>query len=144
MHRPFIAMFKEFKEFAFKGSLVDVAVAFVLGGATSAFIGSFLTNLITPWLGLLGGANFGNLFMVLKDGKTPGPYASLAAATESGAVVLSYGAFLDELVKFLVLMFVMFLLVKAANKFKKAEEAAPAGPTPSETLLTEIRDLLKK
>lgn len=136
-------MLKEFKEFAFKGNLAEVAVAFVTGAATAAFIDSFTKNLITPPIGLLGGANFENLFVVLKDGKTPGPYSTVAAAGDAGAVTLNYGLFLNEFVKFVIIMFVVFLIVKAVNKMKKEAPAAPAAPPAQEVLLTEIRDLLK-
>lgn len=139
-----MGMLKEFRDFAFKSNLLDVGIGFVIGAATTAFIGAFTANLVTPWLGLAGGANFGNLFMVLKGGKTAGAtYATPAAATADGAVVLTYGVFLDEFVKFLLLMIVMFLIVRTVNRFKKAEEAAPAEPPRTEVLLEEIRDALK-
>ncbi|MBL8060795.1 MAG: large conductance mechanosensitive channel protein MscL [Chthonomonas sp.] len=137
-------MLKEFREFALGGNLLDVGIGFVIGAATAAFVGSFTTNLVTPWLGLAGGGNMGSLFAVLKAGKSgAASYPTPAAATADGAVILPWGAFADEFVKFLLIMFVMFLIVKMANKFKKQEEAAPAGPTEVE-LLTEIRDALKK
>lgn len=137
-------MLKEFRDFAFKGNLLDVGIGFVIGGATAAFVGAFTSNLVTPWLGLAGGANMANLFAIIKPGKTGGPYPTQAAAAADGAVVLTYGAFLDEFIKFLLIMFVMFLIVRTINKFKKEEEAAPAAPSDEVVLLGEIRDLLKK
>ncbi len=137
-------MLREFKEFALKGNLIDIGIGFVIGAAATSFIDSFVKNIVTPWLGLAGGANFGNLFTVLKPGKAGGEYPTLAAAQADGAVVLSYGAFLDEFAKFLLLMLVMFFIVKAINKFKKAEAEAPAAPSDEVVLLGEIRDLLKK
>lgn len=139
-------MIKEFREFLFKGNLLEIAVAFVTGAATAAFIDSFIKNMITPLVAMVtGGSNFANMFVVIKDGKVAGPYNSLAAATEAGATTLNYGAFLDQLITFVVLMFVVFMIIKASNKFKKAQAAeAPAAPPAQEVLLAEIRDLLKK
>lgn len=134
-------MLKEFRDFVFSGNLLDVGLGFVMGAATAALVGSFTTNLITPWLGLASGANMGNMFAVLKPGKTGGKYPTLAAAQADGATILPWGLFVDDLVKFLLIMFVMFFVVRFANRFKK--EAPPAGPSEVD-LLTEIRDSLKK
>lgn len=139
-------MLKEFKDFLFKGNLIEIGIAFVVGGATAGFIDSFVKNLVSPWLALLGGSNFGNMFMVLKPGKAmPAEgYAGLEAALKDSAAVLSYGAFVDELVKFVFLMLVVFMIVKAVNKFKRAAaEEAPAAPPATEVLLAEIRDAIK-
>ena len=137
-------MLKEFKEFAFKGSLIDLATGVVIGGATTAFIDSFVKNIVTPPVGLVAGANFDNLFMVLKEGKTPGPYPTIDAAANAGAVTLNFGLFLNSLISFLILMFVVFMIIRGVNRFKKAEEAAPAAPSSTDVLLAEIRDLLRK
>jgi large conductance mechanosensitive channel len=137
-------MLKEFKDFLFKGNLIEIGIAFVVGAATTAFIDSFVKNIVTPWIGLVGGGNFGNLFTVLKPGKTGGPYTTLEAAGTDGAVVLSWGSFLDQTFTFVVLMFAVFMIVKAVNKFKKAAEEAPAAPAADIVLLTEIRDALRK
>jgi large conductance mechanosensitive channel len=140
-------MFKEFKEFALKGNLVDMAVGLTLGAAFGAFAGSFVADIFSPPLGLLlGGVDFGNMFIVLREGvKAVGPYESLAKAKEAGAVVVSYGQFLNAAINFLIVAFAMFMVVKAMNTMKKKEAAAPPpGPTPDQKLLTEIRDLLKQ
>jgi large conductance mechanosensitive channel len=138
-------MLKEFKAFLFSGNLIEIGIAFVVGGATAAFIGSFVTNMVSPWLSLLtGGANFASMFMVLKPGKSgASSYASLKAAMDDSAAVFSYGAFVDELIKFIFLMLVVFFIVRAVNKFKNAApEEAPAISS-TDALLTEIRDALK-
>lgn len=141
-------MFKEFKEFAMKGNLVDMAVGLTLGAAFGLFAASFVADIFSPPLGLLlGGVDFGNMFVVLRDGaKVAGPYESLAKAKEAGAVVISYGQFLNAAINFLIVAFAMFMIVKGMNSMKKKEAAAPAPPpepTPDQKLLAEIRDLLK-
>lgn len=136
-------MLKEFRDFALGGNLLDIGIGFVIGAATAALVGSFTSSLVTPWLGLASGGGMANKFAVLKAGKSGlGDYPNLAAAQADGAAVLSWGLFVDEFIKFLLIMFVMFLIVKMANKFKKQEAAAPSGPSEVE-LLTEIRDALK-
>jgi len=139
-------MFREFKEFALKGNLVDIAIGLTMGVAFGALVGSFVADIFSPPLGLLlGGADFANMFVVLREGtKAAGPYASVAAAKEAGAVILTYGVFINALINFLIVAFVMFLIVKAMNKLKTPAAVAPAGPTPDQQLLTEIRDLLKR
>jgi large conductance mechanosensitive channel len=139
-------MLREFKEFALKGNLVDIAIGLTMGVAFGALVGSFVADIFSPPLGLLlGGADFANMFIVLREGtKAAGPYASVAAAKEAGAVILTYGVFINALINFLIVAFVMFLIVKAMNKLKKPAAVAPAGPTPDQQLLTEIRDLLKR
>ncbi len=139
-------MFKEFKEFALKGNLIDMAVAFVMGAAFTKLSGSFIEDLIMPLIGRIsGGIDFSNKFIALSDKVTA---TNLAAAKAQGAV-LSYGNFITISINFIIVAFVMFLVVKAINKAKKLAEkpAAPAGPpepTAQEKLLTEIRDLLKQ
>lgn len=141
-------MLKEFREFAMKGNLVDMAVGVTLGAAFGVLSGSFVTDIFSPPVGLLtGGTSFANLFLVLRAGATPGPYPSLAAARDAGAVTLNYGSFLDAVINFLIVAFAMFLVVRGINRLRRAEEAAPApppGPTPDQKLLTEIRDLLRR
>jgi large conductance mechanosensitive channel len=133
-------MLKEFRDFIARGSVIDLAVGVIIGGAFGAITTSLVNDLIMPPIGLiLGGANFKDLFIPL-NGQT---YPSLAAAQAAGAPVIAYGNFIQVLINFLIISFVVFLLVKAVNKIHKKQEAAPAGPTPDQKLLTEIRDLLK-
>lgn len=141
-------MFKEFKEFAMKGSVVDLAVGVVIGGAFGAIVNSFVADVIMPLVGLLtGGIDFSNWFFVLREGKTAGPYASLAAAKAASAVTLNLGLFINAVVSFLIVAFAIFMAVKAMNAARREQAAAPPAPpepTASEKLLAEIRDLLKK
>lgn len=129
--------------------MLDLAIGIVVGAAFTGFVNAFMTNLINPLVGMLtGGADFANKFVVLKAGsKAPEPYESLKAATDAGANVLSYGAFISAVINFLIVMFVMFMVVKAYNKMKakSAAEEPEAPPKPDDiVLLEEIRDLLKK
>jgi large conductance mechanosensitive channel len=139
-------MFKEFKEFALKGNLIDMAVAFVMGAAFTKLSGAFIEDLVMPLVGVIaGGADFSNNFIALSNKVTA---TTLAAAKEQGAV-WAYGNFITVALNFVIVAFVMFLVVKAINKAKKLaarEQAAapPPAPGPEEQLLTEIRDLLKK
>ncbi len=140
-------MFKEFKAFAMKGNVIDMAVGIVIGVAFGSIVASLVQDLMMPPIGLLlGNVDFSNLFIVLKEGATAGPYANLAAAKGAGAVTINYGVFLNSIISFLIVAFAIFLLIRGINRMKKKEEEAPAAPpTPSkeEVLLTEIRDLLK-
>lgn len=142
-------MLKEFKEFAVKGNVVDLAVGVVLGAAFGNIVNSLVKDLITPPIGLLiGGVDFSNLFVVLKDGtKVAPPYASLAAAAQAGAVTLNLGVFINTLINFLIVGLSMFVVVKAINRLRRQQEpppAPPAAPPRQEVLLEEIRDLLKR
>lgn len=140
-------MLKEFREFALKGNLVDIAVGLILGASFGAVAKSLVDELIMPPIGmLLGGVDFSNLYVTLSQGAVPGPYASLAAAREAGAVVLGWGAFVNVGLTFLITAFAVFLLVKAMNKARRApaEEPVEEAPTPDQALLVEIRDLLKQ
>lgn len=139
-------MLNEFKQFAMRGNVVDMAVGIVIGVAFGAIVSGFVDQVLMPIIGLItGGVDFSNLFILLREGTPPGPYASLEAAKAAGAVVIGYGAFINAIVNFLIVAFALFLLVKAINSMKKAEAAAPPpGPTKEETLLTEIRDLLAR
>jgi large conductance mechanosensitive channel len=142
-------MFKEFKEFAMRGNVVDMAEGIVIGVAFGAIVTSFVGDVLMPVIGLLtGGVDFSDKYILLRDGAaTAGPYASLAAAKAAGAVTLAYGTFINTIVNFIIVAFALFLVVKAMNSMKKTEAAAPAAPpapTKEETLLTEIRDLLAR
>ncbi len=137
-------MWKEFREFIAKGNVLDLAVGVVIGGAFGKIIDSFVKDIIMPPVGLLtGGIDFNQQFMVLKEGSVAGPYPTPAAAVEAGAVTLNYGAFVNSVITFLIIAAAIFMVVKAANKMRRKEEAAPEAPSNQEVLLTEIRDLLK-
>ncbi len=138
-------MFNEFKTFIARGNVVDLAVGVIMGAAFGAIVAALVDNVIMPPIGMiLGGIDFSEFFIAL-DG---GSYATLKAAKDAGAVVIGYGVFLNAVIKFIVVAFAIFLLVKAVNRLQasiSAQKAAePPVPTPSETLLTEIRDLLKQ
>jgi len=123
-------MLKEFKEFAVKGNMVDMAVGIVIGAAFGAIIASLVADVLMPPLGLLlGNVDFSNLFLVLKEGSTLGPFATIAAAKEAGAVTLNYGLFVNTIVNFLIIAFAIFFVVRAINRAKKQEAAPPAVPT---------------
>ncbi|MCO5296712.1 MAG: large conductance mechanosensitive channel protein MscL [Fimbriimonadaceae bacterium] len=130
-----------------KGNVLDMAIGIVIGAAFGTIVSSFVADLLMPLIGLLtGGLDFSNQFVVLKEGATPGPYLSPAAATEAGAVTLNYGTFITHVVSFVIVAFAIFLMVKAMNRVKKKEEAAPAAPpepSKTEVLLAEIRDALR-
>jgi large conductance mechanosensitive channel len=121
----------EFREFIQKGNVLDLAVAVIIGIAFGAVVKSLVDNVIMPPIGvLLGGADFSNLFVVLKDGTPAGPYGSLAEATAAGASVLGYGVFINTIVNFLIIAFVVFMIVRSVNKMKrKQEEAEKKEPT---------------
>jgi large conductance mechanosensitive channel len=141
-------MFKEFREFAMRGNVVDMAVGIIIGAAFGSVVTSLVADLIMPPLGLLlGNVDFIDLFVVLKQGGSPGPYLSLAAAREAGAVTLNYGLFVNRVLSFLVVAFAVFMLVKGMNALRRKKEAEPEAPkAPSEeiVLLTQIRDSLRK
>jgi large conductance mechanosensitive channel len=140
-------MLKEFKEFAVKGNMLDMAVGIVIGAAFATIISSLVNDIIMPPIGMaLGGADFSELYVLLQPGEAAGPYASLAAAKEAGAVTINYGIFINALISFLIVAFVLFLVIRGFNSAKRQEEEAPAAPpepSTEEVLLTEIRDLLK-
>jgi len=125
-------MFKEFKEFAVKGNVVDMAVGIIIGAAFGTIVNSFVNDLIMPPIGLLlGNVDFASLFTVLKEGKVAAPYASLADAKAAGAVTLNYGVFINTIISFLIVAFAVFLVVKNVNRLKR-EEQAPAEPATKE------------
>lgn len=139
-------MLQEFKKFAMKGNMLDMAVGIVIGAAFATIVQSLVNDVLMPPLGmLLGGADFTDLFLTLQQGATPGPYATLAAAQEAGAITVNYGVFVNALVSLLIVAFALFMVVRGFNRLTAKEEAKPAAPSPSkeEVLLTEIRDLLK-
>jgi large conductance mechanosensitive channel len=126
-------MLKEFREFAVKGNMVDMAVGIIIGAAFGSVVNSLVADIIMPPVGLfLGNVNFSDLLVVLREGKTPGPYASLAAAKAAGAVTLNYGLFINTLISFLVVALSVFLLVRSINRLRKEEQAPPEVPTTKE------------
>ena len=139
-------MLEEFKKFAMRGNVVDMAVGIIIGAAFGGIVTSFVGDVLMPIIGLLlGGVDFSNLFLLLKAGTTPGPYASLAAAKAAGAVTVGYGALFNTVVNFLIVAFALFLLIKGMNATRRQKAPAPPpppGPSREEQLLTEIRDLL--
>lgn len=139
-------MWKEFKEFAVKGNVIDLAVGLVLGAAFATIVSSLVEGIVMPLVGLLvGGVDFANIFTVLKEGATPAPYATLEAAQEAGAVVLQWGVLINSIVTFTLVAFAIFVVVKWINALQKEEtpetESAPE-LTADQVLLTEIRDAL--
>lgn len=137
-------MLKEFKEFALKGNMVDMAVGIIIGGAFGKIVSSMVKDMIMPVVGLFtGGVDFSQQFVVLGEGD----YATLAAAEEAGAAVLKWGAFTNTVIDFVIIAGVIFMMIKWMNSLRKKEEEAPAAPPApprQEVLLEEIRDLLKK
>jgi large conductance mechanosensitive channel len=121
-------MLKEFKDFAMRGNVIDMAVGIVIGAAFGTIVKSLVADVIMPPIGmLLGGVDFANLFLVLKQGAaTAGPYASLADAQAAGAVTVNYGVFINTVISFIIVAFAIFMLVKAVNSAKRKEEPAPA------------------
>ena len=140
-------MLKEFKEFAAKGNMLDMAAGIVIGAAFATIITSLVNDIVMPPIGMaLGGVDFAEFYAILQQGDPAGPYATLAAAKEAGAVTMNWGIFVNALISFLIVAFALFMVIKGFNKMKAEEEAAPeAPPEPSaeENLLAEIRDLLK-
>lgn len=126
-------MFKEFKEFALRGNVVDMAVGIVIGAAFGTIINSLVSDILMPPLGLLlGNADFSSLFIILKEGKVPGPYPSLAAAKAASAVTINYGVFVNTVVSFLLVAFAVFLIVRNINRLRRQEQAAPPLATTKE------------
>ncbi|PHR91655.1 MAG: large conductance mechanosensitive channel protein MscL [Robiginitomaculum sp.] len=129
-----MGMISEFKEFAVKGNMLDMAVGIIMGGAFGTIIKSLVSDVLMPPIGLLmGGVDFSALKIVLQ-----------AAEGDTAEVAINYGNFINALIAFLIVAFVLFQIIKNMNKFKKKEEAAPSAPPAQEVLLAEIRDLLKK
>lgn len=123
-------MFQEFKDFAMRGNVVDMAVGIVIGAAFSIIIKSLVADMIMPPIGLLmGGVDFSNLHIVLQAGKEVGPYLSIADAKAVGAVTINYGAFIMTIISFIIVAFALFMVIRTMNRLKKEEEAPPAEPT---------------
>lgn len=134
-------MLKEFREFAVKGNVLDLATGFIMGAAFTAIVSSLVDHVIMPPIGLvLGNIDFSELFINLSGTE----YATLSAAQEAGAPVIAYGLFINAVIKFVIVAFVLFMLIRQANRFKRKEEAAPAAPPAEQVLLAEIRDLLRQ
>ncbi len=126
-------MIKEFKEFAMKGSVLDMAVGIIIGAAFGAVVASFVSDVLMPPLGLLlGGVDFSSLYVLLSSGTPAGPYASLAQAQAAGAVTLNYGLFVNRIVGFLIVAFALFLVIRSINKMKKQPAPVPAAPSTKE------------
>ncbi len=140
-------MFKEFKDFAVKGNVVDMAVGIIIGAAFGTIVTALVDGVLMPPIGLLlGGVDFSNLFILLKEGTTPAPYETLVAAQEAGAVVMAWGSLVTTIISFLIVAFAVFMFVTWINRLKREEEAAPdepAAPSEEAVLLGEIRDALK-
>jgi len=139
-------MIREFKEFAMRGNVVDMAVGIIIGLAFGAIVSSFVADIMMPVIGLgVGGMDFSNQFIVLKQSATvPGPYPSLKLAKDAGAVILSYGVFINTIVNFIIVAFALFLVIKAMNATRRPQPVAAAAPSNEEVLLTQIRDLLAR
>ena len=119
-------MFKEFKEFAMRGNVMDMAIGIIIGGAFGKIVASFVKDVLMPPIGMLmGGVDFSNLFMTLGDGE----YATLAEAQEAGAATINYGVFLGTVLDFIIIAFAIFIMIKQMNRLQKEEEAPPAEPT---------------
>ena len=126
-------MLKEFKEFAMRGNVVDMAVGIIIGAAFGTIVKSLVADIIMPPIGLLlGNVNFSNLFLVLKGTAAGDTFASLADAQKAGAVTLNYGLFINTVISFVIVAFAVFLLIRGLNKLKREEEAPPEEPTTKE------------
>jgi large conductance mechanosensitive channel len=133
-------MFEEFKKFAMRGNVLDMAVGIIIGAAFKDVVSAFTNGVMMPPIGLLvGGVDFSNLFLTLSGGS----FDSLEAAEQAGAAIITYGAFINTLIDFLIVAFAVFVLVRGVNSLQKKEEAKPAAPPKQEVLLEEIRDLLQ-
>lgn len=134
-------MLQEFKNFALKGNVVDMAVGIILGVAFGKIVSSLVSDIIMPPIGkLMGNVDFTNLFINLSGGN----FDTLQAAQEAGAITINYGVFANTVLDFLIVAFAIFIAVKQMNRLKKKEEKKPTAPPKQEVLLEEIRDLLKK
>jgi large conductance mechanosensitive channel len=140
-------MLKEFKEFAIKGNMMDMAVGIIIGAAFGTVVNSLVTDVLMPIIsGIIGTPDFSNLYVVLRN-PSGAAFTSVKAARDAGAVVLAFGLFLNAIIAFLAVAGALFFLVKGINRMRRQEEAAPAAPpAPPENvrLLTEIRDLLRR
>jgi large conductance mechanosensitive channel len=134
-------MLKEFRDFAMRGNVIDMAIGVIIGAAFGKIVSSLVADVLMPPIGLLmGNMDFSNLFIDMSGQSHP----TLAAAKDAGAAVIAYGAWLNTVIDFIIIAFVIFLVVRQVNRLKKAEPApSPPGPTKEELLLAEIRDILK-
>ena len=133
-------MLKEFRDFAMRGNVIDLAIGIIIGAAFTTVVNSLVKDIIMPPIGfLMNGIDFSNIFLVLKGDQ----YPSLKAAQDAGAVSINFGVFINACINFLIVAFAVFLLVKQVNRFRKEAPATPPAPTTSEKLLMEIRDALK-
>jgi large conductance mechanosensitive channel len=124
-----MSILSEFKQFAMRGNVIDMAVGIIIGGAFGTIVKSLVSDVMMPPLGwLLGGVDFADLFLTLKEGTTAGPYATLAAAQAAGAVTISYGIFINAVISFMIVALAVFLLIKSINKLQKEQPA----PEPTE------------
>lgn len=122
-------MLKEFKEFIMRGNVLDMAIGIIIGAAFTAIVKSLVDDVLMPPIGLLlGNVDFADLFIVLQEGATPGPYSTLAQAREFGAVTLNYGLFINAIVSFLIVAFVIFQIIRIINRLNRQKQAAPAAP----------------
>jgi large conductance mechanosensitive channel len=141
-------MLKEFKEFAMRGNVVDMAVGIIIGAAFGKIVDSLVKDVIMPPVGLLlGKVDFSNLFVVLREGTSPGPYLTVDAAQKAGAVTFNYGLFINSVITFVIVAFAVFLLIRVINRLRRQEETKPAEPPPPPeeiALLREIRDALRR
>lgn len=141
-----MSIMQEFKQFAMKGNVMDMAIGIIIGGAFGKIVSSLVTDVMMPPIGkLMGGVDFSNLFVALDPDK--GPFKTLAEAKAAGVATINYGIFINSVIDFIIVAFAIFMMVKALNAMRRKEEAkpaAPAEPTADVKLLTEIRDLLKK
>ena len=134
-------MWREFRDFAVRGNVIDLAVGLILGAAFTTIVNSLVNDLIMPPIGLLlGGIDFSDFFVTLKGGSFP----TVAAAKAGGAVTINYGLFVNAVIRFIIVAFAIFILVRQINRLKLDIGPAAAGPSKTEALLTEIRDLLKE
>jgi len=126
-------MFKEFRDFAMRGNVVDMAVGIIIGGAFGTIVRSLVTDVLMPPIGLLlGGVDFTDLFLTLKEGNPAGPYATLDGAQEAGAVTVGYGIFINAVISFLVVVLAVFFLIRGINRMKREEETPPEEPATKE------------
>jgi large conductance mechanosensitive channel len=133
-------MLKEFREFAMRGSVIDLAVGVIIGAAFGKIVTSLVNDIIMPPIGLLlGGIDFTNLFINMSGGD----YATLTAAQEAGAATINYGVFINTVIQFVIVAFAIFIVIKQINRLKREQPPAPAAPPRQEVLLEEIRDAIK-
>ncbi|UCH21706.1 MAG: large conductance mechanosensitive channel protein MscL [Deltaproteobacteria bacterium] len=126
-------MLKEFKEFAMRGNVVDMAVGIIIGAAFGTIVKSLVADIIMPPIGLLlGNVDFSNLFVVIKSGSIAGPFATLAEAQKAGAVTINYGVFINTIISFIIVAFAVFLIIRSINRLKRKEETPPEEPTTKE------------